>query len=136
MKFSSKLFLVEGILKILSGLSFLLLPNYYLIKALPVVPPLTDSSVALFRSIGSQTLAFSIPLLLASRETPTAMASRRIVYWTMFSRETFLFLTLLLHNTDQPGGFTQKAVQSWLMELAPFILGRLWVLLMKDNWLC
>lgn len=129
-----RLFLIEGVLKVLGGLSFLVLPEYYLTKALPITPPITPSSMSLFQNIGSQTLAFSVPLFLASRETPEAVASRRIVYWAILARETFLAVSILLQKGDQQGGFTQGALRSWFLELAPFVIGRIWILLRKKEW--
>lgn len=129
-----RLFFIEGILKVLGGLSFLVLPEYYLTKALPIIAPITPSSISLFQSIGSQTLAFSVPLFLASRETPDAVASRRIVYWMMLARESFLAASILLQKGDQAGGFTRGALRSWLWELSPFVIGRIWILLRKKEW--
>lgn len=131
-----RLFLIEGVLKVLGGLSFLVLPEYYLTQALPItgVPPIAPSSITLFQSIGSQTIAFSIPLFLASRQTPEAIASRRIVYWALLARESFLFASILLQEGDQEGGFTRAALRSWLFELAPFVVGRIWILWMKKEW--
>jgi len=130
----SMIFLVEGILKVLGGLAFLVLPKFCLTNALMINPPLTASSITLFQGIGSQTLAFSVPLLLASRNTPQAVASRRIVYWSIFARESFPLLSLLFQEGDQQGGFTTGALRGWYAELTPFVVGRLWILLGKKEW--
>ncbi|KAF2658644.1 hypothetical protein K491DRAFT_713358 [Lophiostoma macrostomum CBS 122681] len=86
------LFLTEAVLKIIGGSIFFFSPATIL-KNL-ASPPYAPSSVSLIRSLGTQTIAFSIPLFLASRSDAVSVRSRRLVYWTMLAREGVLGLGL------------------------------------------
>ncbi|KAJ4305885.1 hypothetical protein N0V90_001418 [Kalmusia sp. IMI 367209] len=59
------LFLTEAILKVIGGTIFLFAPSTIL-KNLSF-PPYSMLSTSLIRNLGTQTLAFSIPLFLAAR---------------------------------------------------------------------
>ncbi|KAF2490810.1 hypothetical protein BU16DRAFT_621511 [Lophium mytilinum] len=134
------LFLTEALLKVAGGAYFLLSPSTIL--GLTSVPPFPASSLTLIQHLGSQTLAFSIPLFLASRNTPQAIASRRIVYWAVLAREGFLMTTLLWQIWKFEGGgegrregeFTREGLWRWVAELAPFVVGRVAVLGWRGEW--
>ncbi|KAF2185840.1 hypothetical protein K469DRAFT_707519 [Zopfia rhizophila CBS 207.26] len=83
----------EAVLKVLDGTMFIVSPTTVL-KNL-TTPPYTPTSISLIQNLGTQTLAFSIPLFLASYNTSTARASRKLVYYTVLAREGFLALELL-----------------------------------------
>ena len=88
------LFLTEAILKVLGGASFILFPTTIL-KNL-VAPPHTQISILLIRSLGTQTIAFSVPLFLAVRSWGgLSKEARRLVYWTLLAREGFLMCGFL-----------------------------------------
>lgn len=128
------LFLTEAILKVAGGLFFVLYPKHIL--SLMTSSP-TASSVGLIQNLGSQTLAFSVPLFLASRKDPQAIASRRIVYWAVLARESFLMgsiLWQLWRGESEMGGLTRKGLWNWVAELAPFVIGRIWILTWKPAW--
>jgi hypothetical protein len=139
------LFLTEALLKVAGGLYFLLSPSTIL--SLTSTPPFPASSLSLIQHLGSQTIAFSIPLFLAARNTPQAVASRRIVYWAVLGREGLLMATLLWQiwgfrgdgegkkRGHGEGGFTEKGLWRWVGELAPFVVGRAWVLGWRGSWL-
>lgn len=84
------LFLTEAILKVIGGSIFFISPSTIL-KNLQS-PPYPPISLCLIRSLGTQTIAFSIPLFLAARSEGK---SKRIVYWTLLGREGLLGLGLL-----------------------------------------
>ena len=87
------LFLTEAILKILGGATFILFPSSIL-KNL-IAPPYTPALTLLVRCLGTQTLAFSIPLFLAARSHGLGKEGRRLVYWSVLAREGFLMIGLL-----------------------------------------
>ncbi|KAI2632659.1 hypothetical protein GGS26DRAFT_85771 [Hypomontagnella submonticulosa] len=130
------LFLVEGLMKLAGGLMFMVSPQTPLSVA--VAAPIPPSALLLTRLLGTQTFTLGISMLLASANTPTAVSSRRIVYWTVFARDATLVtaLTLQLWLGDNTGalGFSPTGLRSWLAELMPFCLGHLWVLLAKPHW--
>ncbi|KAF2809434.1 uncharacterized protein BDZ99DRAFT_28486 [Mytilinidion resinicola] len=130
------LFLAEALLKVAGGAYFLLSPTTIL--TLTSTPPFPASARMLIQHLGSQTLAFSVPLFLAARSTPRAVASRRIVYWAVLAREGFLMGTLLWQIWGFDGGregeFTREGLWRWVAELAPFVVGRVWVLGWRGEW--
>jgi hypothetical protein len=87
------LFLAEACFKVLGGATFILLPTTIL-KNL-ATSPYSPISISLVRSLGTQTIAFSIPLFLAARSDVLSVKSRRLVYWALLAREGFLALGLL-----------------------------------------
>lgn len=87
------LLLTEGILKLISGTIFILSPSTIL-KNLTSTP-YSPVSTSLIRAFGTQTLAFTIPLLLAARGDTRSLGSRKIVYWACLAREGFLTVGLL-----------------------------------------
>lgn len=87
------LFFTEAFLKVVGGTIFILSPSTIL-KNL-ISPPYPPISELLIRSLGTQTLAFSIPLFLAARNEKISVQSRRIVYWALLARESFLAVGLL-----------------------------------------
>ncbi|KAF2014820.1 hypothetical protein BU24DRAFT_423736 [Aaosphaeria arxii CBS 175.79] len=87
------LLLSEGVLKVIGGSVFLFSPTTIL-KNLQSAP-CTATSISLIRNLGTQTLAFSIPLFLAARNDVVSIKSRRLVYWTLLGREGLLALGLL-----------------------------------------
>ncbi|KAL7623697.1 hypothetical protein AAE478_005249 [Parahypoxylon ruwenzoriense] len=130
------LFLTEGIMKLAGGLMFLVSPQTPLSVAVGVSIP--GSTLLLTRLLGTQTFTLGISMLLASAPTPTAVASRRIVYWTVFARDatlvTMLALQLWLGDNDDALGFSHRGLLAWMAELAPFCLGHLWVLTARPYW--
>lgn len=120
-----KLFITEAILKVLGGSLFFFSPSLIL-KNL-ASPPYPASSLSLIQSLGTQTLAFSIPLFLAARTDATSVKSRRIVYCALLAREGFLGLGLLgqlgvsyarewWRGSNQPG--PRRTKKERLMALA------------------
>jgi len=87
------LFKTEGILKVLGGSVFLFSPTLILQNL--TSSPYPSSSLSLVQTVGTQTLAFSIPLFLASRADIASVKSRKIVYYALLAREGFLGLGLL-----------------------------------------
>lgn len=87
------LFLTEAVLKVIGGSIFFFSPATILRNL--VFPPFSKASLSLIKSLGTQTIAFSIPLFLAARSDPASVKSRRIVYWTILGREGLLGLGLL-----------------------------------------
>jgi hypothetical protein len=86
----STLFPIEGILKIIGGSIFILYPSTIL-KNLQE-PPYPATSLSLIRSLGTQTIAFSIPLFLAAKSRQPSV--KRGVYLTLLGREGLLALGL------------------------------------------
>ncbi|KAF2710185.1 hypothetical protein K504DRAFT_501457 [Pleomassaria siparia CBS 279.74] len=187
-----KLFIAEGILKVLGGSIFFFSPTLIL-KNL-AAPPYNASSLSLIQSMGTQTLAFSIPLFLAARGDFASAKSRKIVYCALLAREGFLGLGLLgqlglsyakewwrggfvgsaeagpRRTTKErlmalarsapstgdfvmPGGWEEEEGEDvkvllereeqerlrcglwlWVAELAPFVIGRAWILSSKGSW--
>ncbi|KAH9885885.1 hypothetical protein F4778DRAFT_488700 [Xylariomycetidae sp. FL2044] len=130
------LLLTEGVLKFVGGLMFIVSPQTPLSVA--IKNPIPPSSLLLVRLLGTQTFTLGIPMLLASRRTQAAVASRRIVYWTVFARDATLLAMLAvqywLGDKDQPLGFTRAGLQAWMMEILPFAFGHLWILTQKPQW--
>ncbi|KAF2123114.1 hypothetical protein BDV96DRAFT_561984 [Lophiotrema nucula] len=87
------LLLTEALLKLLGGTLFLLSPATILKNLMQ--PPYPDPSLSLIRSLGTQTLAFSVPLFLASTRRFRGPGVRRVVYWTLLAREGILAAGLL-----------------------------------------
>lgn len=87
------LFLTEAFLKLLGGAIFILSHTTILKKL--AFPPYDSLSVSLIRNLGTQTIAFSIPLFLAARRDAVSVGSRRIVYWTLLAREGCLMVGIL-----------------------------------------
>ncbi|ORY01826.1 hypothetical protein BCR34DRAFT_574610 [Clohesyomyces aquaticus] len=87
------LLLTEAILKLIGGSIFFISPTTIL-KNLHS-PPYPLSSISLIQSLGTQTIAFSIPLFLAARADSASVKSRRIVYWAVLGREGLLGAGLL-----------------------------------------
>lgn len=87
------MFLAEAILKALGGAIFILFPTTILhnLSNLPFSPV----SVSLVKSLGTQTITFSIPLFLASRSRSLDSEARKLVYWSVLAREGFLLAGLL-----------------------------------------
>ncbi|KAI1769768.1 hypothetical protein F4818DRAFT_435092 [Hypoxylon cercidicola] len=130
------LFLTEGVMKLAGGLMFVLWPQTPLSGA--VAPPIPPAALLLTRLLGTQTFTLGISMLLASANTPTAISSRRVVYWTVFARDATLVTVLALQywfgdNVDALG-FSPRGLRMWLAELMPFCLGHLWILTAKPHW--
>lgn len=89
------LFLVEAVLKVMGGSIFFFSPTTIL-KNLTSAP-FSATSISLIRSLGTQTVAFSIPLFLVSWNIGRlgSRSSRKLVYWTLLAREGFLALGIL-----------------------------------------
>lgn len=102
------LFFAEAVLKLIGGAIFIISPTTIL-KNL-TLSPYSSISTTLVRSLGTQTLAFSIPLFLAARKDRASAGSRRVVYWALLAREGFLMAGLvgqagaLYLWGDQPSG--------------------------------
>ncbi|KAF2262961.1 hypothetical protein CC78DRAFT_569372 [Lojkania enalia] len=167
------LFLIEAVLKVIGGSIFYFSPSTIL-KQLQV-PPYPQTSLSLIQSLGTQTLAFSIPLFLTARSDEKSCGCRRLVYWMMLGREGLLAAGLLGQigwsyvtewgSGDREGvgrkkgekdarrleegmkisgseeGVEEEAVQKlrrglwlWVVELTPFVLGRIWVLGWRGEW--
>lgn len=158
------LFLTEAFLKLLGGAIFISSPSTIL-KNLTITPH--DSvSKSLIRNLGTQTVAFSVPLFLAARQDAGSVGSRRIVYWTLFAREGCLMVGILGQlgwawlQGDRDENEVARAVEEglvqkkrdevedrelekrklavgmawWVVELLPFVVGRLWVLSSRRRW--
>lgn len=130
------LMLTEGVLKLISGFIFIHSPQNVLSLAMP--QPFPPSSLLLVRMLGTQTATLGACLLLASTKTPTAAATNRIAYWTVFIRDATLVAVLgwqlLFADADHPLGLTRKGLQMWMAEISPFMIGHLWVLLRRPQW--
>ncbi|KAI1088703.1 hypothetical protein F5B19DRAFT_470213 [Rostrohypoxylon terebratum] len=130
------LFLTEGLMKLAMGSVFMISPQTPLFAA--VAAPIPPSALLLTRLLGTQTFTLGISMLLASSRTPKAIASRRVVYWTVFARDATLAAVLasqlLFGENSDILGFSVKGLRSWLAELMPFCLGHLWILTMKSHW--
>ncbi|KAI1101400.1 hypothetical protein F4804DRAFT_316026 [Jackrogersella minutella] len=130
------LFLIEGIMKLAGGLVFIISPQTPLSVA--VAAPIPPSALFLTRLLGTQTFTLGVSMLHASARTPKAVASRRIIYWTIFVRDVTLVTVaasqLLLGDNSNALGFSPKGLRSWLTELMPFCLGHLWILTTKSHW--
>ncbi|KAI4859357.1 hypothetical protein F4820DRAFT_168664 [Hypoxylon rubiginosum] len=130
------LFITEGLMKLAGGLMFIISPQTPLSGA--VALPMPPATLLLTRLLGTQTFTLGISMLLASAKTPTAVSSRRVVYWTVFARDATLVTVLALQywfgdNVDALG-FSPKGLLGWLAELTPFCLGHLWILTAKPHW--
>ncbi|KAI1488577.1 hypothetical protein F5X96DRAFT_671513 [Biscogniauxia mediterranea] len=131
------LFLTEGLMKLAGGLVFIASPQTPL--AVAVAPPIPSSAMLLTRLLGTQTLILGVSLLLASARSARAVASRRVVYWTVFARDATLLTVLTLQlwvgdNGSDALGFTSGGLRVWISELTPFFVGHLWILLRKPHW--
>ncbi|KAI1401952.1 hypothetical protein F4819DRAFT_303129 [Hypoxylon fuscum] len=130
------LFLTEGVMKLAGGLVFMISPQTPLTGA--VAAPIPPAALLLTRLLGTQTFTLGISMLLASAKSPTAVSSRRIVYWTVFARDATLVTVLALQywfgGNDSALGFSRKGLRAWLAELLPFCVGHLWILTMKPHW--
>ncbi|KAI1440673.1 hypothetical protein F5Y02DRAFT_402016 [Annulohypoxylon stygium] len=130
------LFLTEGLMKLAMGSVFIISPQTPLSAA--VAAPIPSSALLLTRLLGTQTFTLGISMLLASSSTPKAVASRRVVYWTVFVRDATLAAVLasqlLFGENSDILGFSVKGLRSWLAELMPFCLGHLWILTTKSHW--
>ncbi|KAH7132209.1 hypothetical protein B0J11DRAFT_521084 [Dendryphion nanum] len=144
------LFRTEAILKVLGGVIFLLSPATILqnLQTAPHHP----TSLSLIRSLGTQTLAFSIPLFLAARNDATSVRSRRIVYLAVLGREGLLAVEnvdeddkaleegygLVRRAKEEDEGFANRKLRRglwlWVAELVPFIIGRVWILRSRSEW--
>lgn len=130
------LLLTEGVMKLAGGFIFIVSPRTILGMAMPTPAP--SSALLLTRMLGTQTFTLGVCLLLASANTPSAVASRKLAYWTVFTRDASLVAILgwqlLLGDVDAPLGLTRKGLQGWIGEIVPFMLGHLWVLLRRPGW--
>ncbi|KAI6091711.1 hypothetical protein F4821DRAFT_225420 [Hypoxylon rubiginosum] len=130
------LFLTEGVMKLAGGLMFIVSPQTPLSVA--VALPIPPAALLLTRLLGTQTFTLGVSMLLASANTPTAVASRRVVYWTVFARDATLVAVLASqywfgYNAGVLG-FSPLGLCSWLAELMPFCIGHLWILTAKPHW--
>jgi hypothetical protein len=188
------LFLTEAILKVIGGSIFFFNPTFVLKKHITASPPYATSPAALtmIRLLGTQTIAFSIPLFLASRGDKDSVRSRMIVYWALLAREGCLGAGALVmafeglglgwwgrkgegkvkveeigkskRRDDGEGREAGKVVKDglagesrgrgrgreedevlerrklrramwiWVAELAPFVVGRLWIMRYRPEW--
>ncbi|PSN66222.1 hypothetical protein BS50DRAFT_635367 [Corynespora cassiicola Philippines] len=157
------LFLTEAVLKVLGGTFFFLSPATILGDL--AQPPYSAATLTLMRNLGTQTLAFSVPLFLAARRDPDSVRCRKLVYWALLGREGFLGLGLLwqigkgwwgerrkvreaeeergieegrgkgvVGREVEEGKFLRTGLWIWVAELAPFVLGRVWVLGYRERW--
>ncbi|KAH8678386.1 hypothetical protein BX600DRAFT_532266 [Xylariales sp. PMI_506] len=124
-------------------------------------PTATAAATLLTRMLGTQTFTLGIAMLLASRGDAASVASRRVVYWTVCARDATLVAVLgwqLLRQQRLPkngrvsddelegslgsGGVEEEAplqlssagLRSWIAEIAPFLTGHLWLLLLRPQW--
>ncbi|KAI1760619.1 hypothetical protein GGR53DRAFT_509025 [Hypoxylon sp. FL1150] len=129
-------FVTEGVMKLAMGLVFVISPQTPLSGA--VAPPIPPAALLLTRLLGTQTFTLGVSMLLASANTPTAVASRRVVYWTVFARDVTLVAVLASQywfgDNTSVLGFSPKGLRSWLAELMPFCIGHLWILTAKPHW--
>ncbi|KAF2475102.1 uncharacterized protein BDR25DRAFT_310557 [Lindgomyces ingoldianus] len=162
------LFLTEAVLKVMGGSIFFFAPSTIL-KNLSE-PPYPVTSLSLIQALGTQTLAFSIPLFLAARIDSTSIKSRRIVYYTLLGREALLAFGLLAQIgwsylrgwrggrrdsirsveeleeglvSDRRGTkedekkaleMLRRGLWLWVAEVAPFVVGRMWILGFRKEW--
>jgi hypothetical protein len=130
------LFITEGLMKLAGGLIFIGSPRTILAMAMP--PPIPSSSLLLTRMLGTQTFTLGISMLLASSNAPAAVASRRVVYWTIFARDATLVAALgwqlWLGDSDAPLALSREGLKSWILEITPFLFGHLWILMQRPQW--
>jgi hypothetical protein len=121
-------------MKLVGGVIFIGSPRTILNMAMSA--PLPPSTLLLTRMLGTQTFTLGVAMLLAS--PPAAAASRRVVYWTVCIRDATLVAVLswqlLCGEKDIPLALSRTGLRSWILEIAPFLLGHLWVLLRRPNW--
>jgi hypothetical protein len=87
------LFLAEAILKVFGGAIFIIFPSGILRNL--TVPPYNPLCTLLVRCLGTQTIAFSVPLFLGARSDTLSREARKMVYWSVLAREGFLIVGLL-----------------------------------------
>jgi hypothetical protein len=130
------LLLTEGTLKLIGGSIFILSPHTVLNMVMP--SPCPPSALLLTQMLGTQTLTLGVCMLLASSTAPSAIASRRIVYWTVFTRDAALIAVLgwelCFGRSDTALGLTKEGLRSWILEILPFLLGHWWILMRRSGW--
>lgn len=138
------LFVTEGLMKLAGGLIFIGSPRTILGLAMTPAPAAGPRSAAfppaallLTRMLGTQTLTLGAAMLLAA---PAGRAARRVVSWTVLVRDAALLAVLgaqlLLPGAarDAPGALSTPGLRSWILEITPFFLGHLWLLLRRPAW--
>lgn len=156
------LLLAEAALKFFSGTFFLVSPSTILSRF--SLPPHAPVATLLTRLLGTQTLAFAVPLFLAGR-MDVGGRGVRVVYWACLARETFLTVGLVgsmigMWVGEKGEGVDERDIEEgqagekrgrvedrvaarrmlvrgmgwWVAELVPFVVGRAWVLGWKGAW--
>lgn len=128
---------VEAVLNIVSGTGMLMYPEQSL--AFLVEDPITDInrfSIAQIQWIAMFVYCLTAPLLLGIPNTRTAIESRPIIYWTLFSGELFL-ISLFIHqaNAGASMGIGSSTLYMMCGSLAPLALWRLFVLFVRPDFM-
>lgn len=128
-------FLLEGLGNLFGGALMAVYPRFCLryFLATPAIAP--QSTVALTQWLGGIVIGLAVPLFLAYPNTPTAAASREVVYGTLAAGEMALLPIMAYHaGLGSSSGLNTQALMASVATLLPLCVGRLYVMFVKPNW--
>lgn len=128
-------FLLEGLGNLFGGTLMTVYPRLCLRYFLetPAISP--RSTVALTQWLGGLIIGLAVPLFLAYPNTPTAAASREVVYGTLAAGEMALVSIMAYHTgLGKTSGLNTQALMAAIATLLPLCFGRLYVMFVKPNW--
>ena len=130
-------FAIEAIANIIGGTCMLLYPASLL--SLAVANPVLDvnrTSTALLQWLGCLVFGLTPQLVLGLANTRSAIESRPMVYLTLLAGEGFL-IPMFFWQAVSAGssGITPRALMVCTSTLVGPVLWRLWVLLVRPEWL-
>jgi hypothetical protein len=114
----------------------ILAPSWTLSKLLPtttVLAGVSASTTTLAQMIGSLIIALTVPVAMSIQDRPNVAEARRITYWLLGAGEAFLIP--LLFWKEGSSGFQDGILRTGAIQMAPFLVWRAVVLLVRPEWL-
>lgn len=133
-----KALLFESFADLVGGSGMILAPTTFLRFLLHPTVLATPLAVQLTQWLGGIVLALNTPLLLAYPDTPRAIASRPIAYWTLAAGEVALLgvmgLQMLVPGVmEAQNVLTERAMGATWLVLGSTLAWRLYVLLVNPE---
>lgn len=126
----------EALVTFPPGAMLVVAPNWTLSKLLPtttILAGIPASTTSLAQTVGSLLVALTVPLALSISDRPHVAETRRMAYWLLGAGEALLIPLLLAKEGSS--GFEDGILKTGAVQMAPFLVWRVIVLLGKPEWL-
>lgn len=128
-------FALECAANVLFASTVILYPDWALESMVRSPQFITPTTTFLLQTTGTMLYALSVPLAACLPNTPRAVSSRRIVYYTLGAGEMFL-IPLMVYKavTGEDTGLERGTLWSAVANLAPILAWRVFTLVWKPHW--